>query len=87
MIQITLTQHQEQFVTEQLASGNFTNPEEVVTTAFTLLEKLQSEYQDWLTETRSQLEAAAAELDRDDSLDGEIFVSELLEKFQQAKGV
>lgn len=86
-MQITLNQHQAQFVNTQLASGHFNNPEEVVATAFTLLEKLQSEYQDWLTETRNQLETAAAELDRGDSLEGEPFVTALLEKFQQAKGV
>lgn len=85
-MQITLNDQQEKFITTQLASGNFTHPEEVVTTAFELLEKLQVEYQDWLVETRTKLETAAAELDRGDSLDGETFVAGILERFQEAKG-
>ncbi|MEA5419071.1 type II toxin-antitoxin system ParD family antitoxin [Spirulina sp. CCNP1310] len=48
-MQITLNEQQTQFITTQLASGNFTHPEEIVTTAFKLLEKLQAEYTDWLT--------------------------------------
>jgi Arc/MetJ-type ribon-helix-helix transcriptional regulator len=43
-MQITLNEQQEKFITTQLASGNFSHPEEVVTTAFKLLEKLQAEY-------------------------------------------
>ncbi|KKD36580.1 ribbon-helix-helix domain-containing protein [Limnoraphis robusta] len=86
-MQITLNEQQQKFIAAQLASGNFTHPDEVVNVAFRLLEKLQTEYQDWLTETRTKVEAAALELERGEGLDGEMFVSEILERFQQAKGV
>jgi len=55
-MQITLNEQQTQFITTQLASGNFTHPQEVITTALKLLEKLQSEYPDRLTEILTQLE-------------------------------
>ncbi|WP_072621096.1 ribbon-helix-helix domain-containing protein [Spirulina major] len=55
-MQITLNEQQTQFITTQLASGNFTHPQEAITTALKLLEKLQSEYPDRLTEILTQLE-------------------------------
>ncbi|QIZ73832.1 CopG family transcriptional regulator [Oxynema aestuarii AP17] len=50
-MQITLNKQQEEFIAAQLAQGNFSHPDEVVNAAFKLLEKLQTEYQNWLTET------------------------------------
>ncbi|AMW26800.1 ribbon-helix-helix domain-containing protein [Arthrospira platensis] len=54
-MQITLNKQQEEFIAAQLAQGNFSHPDEVVNAAFKLLEKLQTEYPDWLTETREQV--------------------------------
>ncbi len=82
-MEITLNKQQEQFIANQLAQGNFTNPDEVVTVAFRLLEKLQTDYQDWLTETRDKLDIAALELDRGEAVDGETVVLEILQRFQQ----
>lgn len=82
-MEITLNKQQEQFIANQLAQGNFTNPDEVVTVAFRLLEKLQTDYQDWLTETREKLDMAALELDRGEGVDGETVVLEILQRFQQ----
>jgi len=85
-MQITLNQQQEQFIAAQLASGNFDRPDEVVTVAFRLLEKLQNEYQEWLAETRDKIKEAELEMERGEGLDGETLVSEILERFQRAKG-
>lgn len=82
-MEITLNKQQEQFIANQLAQGNFTNPDEVVTVAFRLLEKLQTDYQDWLTETREKLDMAALELDRGEGVDSETVVLEILQRFQQ----
>ena len=83
---ITLNKQQEEFIAAQLAQGNFSHPDEVVNAAFKLLEKLQTEYQDWLTETRAKVQSAALELDNGEGLDGETFVLDILERFHQAKG-
>lgn len=85
-MEITLNKQQEELIAAQLAQGNFSHPDEVVNAAFKLLEKLQTEYQDWLTETRAKVQSAALELDNGQGLDGESFVLEILERFQQAKG-
>nr|WP_317267686.1 type II toxin-antitoxin system ParD family antitoxin [Arthrospira sp. SH-MAG29] len=57
-MQITLNKQQEEFIAAQLAQGNFSHPDEVVNAAFKLLEKLQTEYPDWLTETRAKVQSA-----------------------------
>jgi len=84
-MQITLNQQQEQFIAAQLASGNFTHAEEVVNLALRLLEKSQAEHQEWMLETRAKVEVAVAEMERGEGLDGETFVAEMLERFQQAR--
>lgn len=85
-MQITLNQQQEEFIASQLAQGNFSHPDEVVNVAFKLLEKLQTEYQEWLNETRIKVQSATLELDNGEGLDGETFVLGVLERFHQAKG-
>ncbi len=84
-MQITLNEQQEQFITAQLATGKFTQAEEVVRIALRLLEKSQAEDQEWITATRAKVEVAAAEMERGEGLDGETFVAEILERFQQAR--
>jgi antitoxin ParD1/3/4 len=85
-MQITLNKQQEEFIAAQLAQGNFSHPDEVVNAGFKLLEKLQTEYQDWLTETRSKVQSAALELDNGEGLEGETFVLKILERFHPSKG-
>ena len=82
-MQITLDKQQEKFVTAQLATGKFTHAEEVVRLALRLLEKSQTEEQEWITATRAKVEIAVAEMERGEGLDGETFVAEILERFQQ----
>jgi antitoxin ParD1/3/4 len=49
---IELKPEHEQFIQAQIASGKFTNADEVIDVAFHLLEKLNSEYVQWVEETR-----------------------------------
>lgn len=84
-MQITLNEQQEQFITAQLATGKFSHAEEVVRIALRLLEKSQAEEQEWITATRAKVETAVAEMERGEGLDGESFVSGILERFQQAR--
>lgn len=85
-MEITLNEKQEQFIATQLASGKFTHADEVVNTALSLLEKLQTEYQDWMAETRSKVEVAVLEMEQGKGLDGETFIAEILNKFNQLTG-
>jgi antitoxin ParD1/3/4 len=82
---ISLKPEHEQFIQSQVASGKFANREEVIDTAFRLLEKLQGEYEQWIQETREKIDIGIAELDRGEGLDGEAVVAGILEKFKQAR--
>ncbi|MEG3941460.1 MAG: type II toxin-antitoxin system ParD family antitoxin [Microcoleus sp.] len=82
---ISLKPEHEQFIQSQVASGKFANREEVIDTAFRLLEKLQGEYEQWIKETREKIDIGIAELDRGEGLDGEAVVAGILERFKQAR--
>ena len=81
---ITLKSEHEQFIQSQVASGKFANREEVIDTAFRLLKKLQSEYEQWIEETREKIDIGIAELDCGEGLDGKAVI-EILERFKQAR--
>jgi len=51
-MKITLNRQQEEFLKEQVESGKFANPEEVINVAFKLLHSLSDEHQQWIEETR-----------------------------------
>lgn len=82
---IELKPEHEQFIQTQIASGKFTNADEVIDVAFKLLEKLNSEYVQWAEETRQKVDVAIAEIERGEVLDGETVVMQILEKFQKAR--
>ncbi|NET02200.1 MAG: type II toxin-antitoxin system ParD family antitoxin [Sphaerospermopsis sp. SIO1G1] len=82
---IQLKPEHEKFIQAQIASGRFSNSEEVVNVAFQLLEKLNVEYQQWIEETRLKIDVAMAEIERGEGLDGETVVMNILERFQKAR--
>jgi antitoxin ParD1/3/4 len=82
---IELKPEHEQFIQAKIASGKFTNADEVIDVAFHLLEKLNSEYVQWVEETRQKIDVAIAEIERGEVLDGETVVMQILEKFQKAR--
>ncbi len=82
---ISLKPEHEQFIQAQIATGKYTKPEEVIDIAFRLLEKLNTEYAEWIKETREKVDVAIAELERGEGLDGETVVTEILERFQRAR--
>jgi antitoxin ParD1/3/4 len=84
---IQLKPEHEQFIIAQIATGKYARPEEVIDIAFRLLEKLNSEYAQWIEETRQKVDIAITELERGEGLDGETVVMEILEKFRHARKV
>ncbi|MFM2063871.1 MAG: hypothetical protein RLZZ507_3542 [Cyanobacteriota bacterium] len=80
---IQLKPEHEKFIQDQIASGRFSNSEEVIDIAFQLLEKLNVEYQQWIEETRQKIDVAMAEIERGEGLDGETVVMNILERFQK----
>ena len=84
---IQLKPEHEQFIQAQIATGKYAQPDEVIDMAFRLLEKLNTEYVEWIEETRQKVDVAIAELERGEGLDGEAVVMEILERFRHAREV
>ncbi|MCE2671026.1 MAG: type II toxin-antitoxin system ParD family antitoxin [Microcystis sp.] len=82
---IQLKPNQEQFIQKQLKSGRFNSSEQVIDTAFYLLEILDEDYLQWVEETRQKIDVAIAELDNGEGLDGEKVINDILEKFKKAQ--
>ena len=82
---IQLKPEQEKFIEKQVASGKYNSPEEVVDTMFQVFGNLQSEYDQWVKETRDKVDVAIAEIERGEGLDGETVIKEVLDKFKKAR--
>ena len=82
---IVLKPSPEQFIQSQIDAGQFSNAEQVIDTAFRLLEQHSAEYTQWVNEVREKVTIARDEAARGEVLDGEIVVNDILERFRQAK--
>ena len=82
---IQLKPEQEKFIEAQVASGKYNSPEEVIDKMFLIFERLQSEYDKWVAETRKKVDVATTEIERGEGLDGETVIAELLERFKKAR--
>ena len=82
---IVLKPEQEQFIQSQIDAGQFSNPEQVIDTAFRLLEQQSAEYLQWVEEVRGKIAIAQDEVARGEVLDGETVVNDILERFRKAR--
>jgi antitoxin ParD1/3/4 len=80
-VNIQLKPSQEQFTEKQLEQGKFRSAEQVIDTAFQLLELLNEDYWQWVEETRQKVDIAIAELEDGQGLDGETVLTDILAKF------
>jgi antitoxin ParD1/3/4 len=81
---IQLKPEQEKLIQAQIESGKYHSAEEIVDIAFRLFDKLQSEYAEWIEDTRQKVDVAVAELERGEGLEGETVVAEILDRFKKA---
>jgi antitoxin ParD1/3/4 len=81
---MTLNPEQEQFVQARVDSGQYKNADEVIHTAFQLLEK-REQYEQWVKETREKVQIGLAELARGEGIDGETVIAQLREKISRAR--
>lgn len=86
---ITLTSEQSQIVQEKLQSGYYQNMDDLFIQAFQLLDDWEehslTESPDWIATTRTKVDAAISSLAANGGKDGEAAVSQLLDKFRQAR--
>ena len=75
----------EQIIEAQIATGRYTNPEDVISKALKLLLEWDKGYQNWVEETREKVDVAIEQLDRGEGINGEVVISQLRDKLRQAR--
>ncbi|MTJ50473.1 type II toxin-antitoxin system ParD family antitoxin [Dolichospermum sp. UHCC 0259] len=77
----------EQIIEAQIATGRYTNPEDVISKALKLLLEWDKGYQTWVEETREKVDVAIEQLDRGEGINGEVVISQLRDKLRQAREI
>ncbi|NJK29102.1 MAG: transcriptional regulator [Acaryochloris sp. RU_4_1] len=80
---INLTPDQEQFIEAKLQAGKYRSAEEILEIALRLLDEYDRANAEWVENVRGKIEAAMEASNHTPSIDGETFVNQILERFQQ----
>jgi antitoxin ParD1/3/4 len=71
-------------IQQEMLSGNYASPNEVIEAALNLLEQKKS-YEAWATEIGEKIDVAVAQLDRGEGLNDQEVVDNLRSKLRAAK--
>ena len=82
---ITLKSEQAELIQQQINSGKYNSPEEVVSEALTLLLQQDDDDNRWIQETREKVDTAIAKLRKGQGIDGDRVISQLEETLRQAR--
>ncbi|MCT7984725.1 type II toxin-antitoxin system ParD family antitoxin [Laspinema sp. A4] len=80
---VRLTPEQESLVHAKVATGKYQSTEQVIEVAFRLLEEYERAESEWAMLVREKVQAAIDRVQEEPSLDGELFVSGILERFKK----
>jgi antitoxin ParD1/3/4 len=81
---IHLTSDQERFIQTKLQSGKYRSVEEILEIALRLLDEYDRADAEWVESVRTKIDAAVEASTHTPPIDGEMFVNQILERFQQA---
>jgi antitoxin ParD1/3/4 len=81
---ISLTPDQERFVQTKLQAGKYRSVEEILEIALWLLDEYDRSEAEWVEAVRVKIDAAIEASNHSAPVDGETFVNDILERFQQA---
>ncbi|MBW4539220.1 MAG: type II toxin-antitoxin system ParD family antitoxin [Myxacorys chilensis ATA2-1-KO14] len=81
---ISLTPDQERLIQTKLQSGKYRSAEEVLEIALRLLDQYDRADAEWVEDVRAKIDAAIKTPTHTPLIDGETFVNQILERFQQA---
>ncbi len=82
---ISLTPNQERFIQTKLQAGKYRSAEEVLEVALRLLDEYDRAETEWVEDVREKIDAAIAVSDHTPTIDGETFVNQIIERFQQVR--
>lgn len=80
---INLTLDQERFIQSKLQAGKYRSAEEVLSIALQLFEEYDRAEVEWIENVREKIDAAIATSEHTPPIDGETFINQILERFQQ----
>jgi antitoxin ParD1/3/4 len=80
---INLTLDQERFIQSKLQAGKYRSAEEVIEIALRLFEEYDRTEAEWIENVREKIDAAIAISEHTPPIDGETFINQILERFQQ----
>lgn len=80
---INLTLEQERFIQSKLEAGKYRSAEEVIEIALRLFEEYDRAEAVWIENVREKIDAAIATSEHTPPIDGETFINQILERFQQ----
>jgi antitoxin ParD1/3/4 len=81
---LSLKPELESFIQQEILTGKYTTPDEVIEAGLKLLDR-QNSYHDWATEIGNKIDIANAQIDRGEGLDGDEVFARLRAKFQVEK--
>jgi len=81
---ISLNPDQERFVQAKLQAGKYRSTEEILEIALQLLDEFDRSEAEWVENVRVKIDAAIDASNHTASIDGEMFVNGILERFHQA---
>lgn len=79
---ITLNTRLENLIQQQITSGKYSNINDVIEDALTLLEK-RNQYDQWVKEIGVKIDIAAQQLDRGEGINGEFAINQLRNNLRQ----
>ncbi|MBD1931960.1 MULTISPECIES: ribbon-helix-helix domain-containing protein [Cyanophyceae] len=82
---ISLTPNQERFIQTKLQAGKYRSAEEVLEVALRLLDEYDRAETEWVEDVREKIDAAISASDHTPPIEGETFVNQIIERFQQAR--
>ncbi|BAT51590.1 hypothetical protein NOS3756_05160 [Nostoc sp. NIES-3756] len=82
---ISLTPNQERLIQEKLQTGKYNSVEEVLEIALRLLDEYDRTEAEWVKDVREKIDAAIAVSEHTAPIDGETFVNQILERFEQQR--
>jgi antitoxin ParD1/3/4 len=82
---ISLTPEQESFVQSKIQAGTYRSPQDVLEIALRLLDEYDRAETRWIKDVREKIEAAVLASEHTPLIDGEIFVNQILERFDKAR--
>ncbi|MFB8792199.1 MAG: type II toxin-antitoxin system ParD family antitoxin [Potamolinea sp.] len=82
---ISLTPNQERFIQTKLQAGKYRSAEEVLEVALRLFDEYDRAETKWVEDVREKIDEAIVVSDHTPPIDGETFVNQIIERFQQVR--